>query len=258
MRTVAVVPARYAASRLPGKPLLAETGRALVLHVVDRVAQARTIDEILVATDDERIARVCAEAGVRAAMTSPACASGTDRVAEVAQRLSCDLVVNVQGDEPELPPGWIDALVQRMAHDDAPIGTVAVRSHDPAAFVAPHVVKVVCDPRGRALYFSRAPVPFDRERAGMPADGFLHHAGLYAYRPEVLAQLAALAPSRSERIERLEQLRALENGYPIVVVEVPGPAVGGIDTPEQYAGFVARTAAGRRARERDGHTPRGE
>ncbi len=240
MRVICVIPARYASERLPGKPLLDRTGKPLIQHVVDALSGARGLDEIIVATDDERIRNACERFGARAVMTSSGCRSGTDRVAEVVASLACDLVVNVQGDEPELPPAWVEALIEAMAHSDAPTGTVAVRCCDEAAFESPHVVKLVCDRNGFARYFSRAPIPYDRDTGGMPPRGFLHHVGIYAYRPDALAAIAGLPPSPLERTERLEQLRVLENGYAMKVVMVEGSVPGGIDTPEQYAAFVAR------------------
>jgi 3-deoxy-manno-octulosonate cytidylyltransferase (CMP-KDO synthetase) len=240
VRAIAVIPARYAAARLPGKPLLCETGRPLIQHVVEAVRQAASLADVIVATDDERIASACRGFGARVQMTPADCPSGTDRVACVAREIDCDLVVNVQGDEPELPAAWIDHLVALMDAGDAPMGTLAVRSRDEVEFESPHVVKAVVDPDGRALYFSRAPMPHDRETGGMPTNGFLRHLGIYAYRPEALEAITRLAPSPLEQIERLEQLRALENGYAIRVGEVEGAAPGGIDTPGQYAAFVAR------------------
>ncbi|GIW72397.1 MAG: 3-deoxy-manno-octulosonate cytidylyltransferase [Planctomycetota bacterium] len=249
LRAIAVIPARYASSRLPGKPLLAETGRPLIHHVVEQVRQARRLAAVLVATDDPRIARACAPLGIEAVMTPVDCPSGTDRVACVARaRLSPDdLVINVQGDEPELPPAWIDTLIALMAEDDAPLGTLAARSHDAQSFHSPHAVKAVADARGRALYFSRAPIPYDRETGGMPRDGFLHHIGIYAYRQRALLALAGLPPSPLEQLERLEQLRALERGFAIRVGIVQGPVPGGIDTPEDYAAFVRRMRQARGA-----------
>lgn len=243
MRAVAVIPARYGAERFPGKPLARETGRTLIQHVWERARAARRLSRAIVATDDERIASVCREFGAESAMTPRDCPSGTDRVARVAEALDCDLVVNVQGDEPEMPPENIDRLVALMEGSDCPMGTLAFETGDEAAWRSPDVVKVAwaatgTSTGGRALYFSRSGLPFDRARGGPPAR-FWKHLGIYAYRRDFLAKVASLAPSPLERAEKLEQLRVLEAGYPIAVAAAAADS-GGIDTPAQYAEFVAR------------------
>jgi 3-deoxy-manno-octulosonate cytidylyltransferase (CMP-KDO synthetase) len=243
LRAVAIIPARFASSRFPGKPLARETGKYLIEHVFERVRAARRLERVVVATDDDRIAAACREFGAEVAMTPADCPSGTDRCAHVAAGIPCDIVVNVQGDEPEIDPAAIDALVDLMAGTDAPMGTLAFESADEAAFRSPAVVKVVRDARGRALYFSRAPIPHARERGGAP-ERFLWHVGIYAYRRDFLLEYARMPVSPLETAEALEQLRALEAGHAIAVGVAPG-RWGGIDTPEQYADFVART---RRAR----------
>lgn len=243
LRAVVVIPARYASTRFPGKPLARETGKYLIQHVWERVREARRAARAIVATDDERIAAACREFGAEAAMTPADCPSGTDRCARVAAGLDCDVVVNVQGDEPEVDPQNVDALVALMERTDAPMGTLAAASDDAGAFRSPHVVKVVRDARGQALYFSRAPVPWPRE--GGPTR-FLWHVGMYAYRREFLKVLAGIPPSPLELIEALEQLRVLEAGYAIAVGDAVGRA-GGIDTPEQYGEFVKRYRAAHRS-----------
>ena len=265
-RAVAVIPARHASTRFPGKPLARETGKYLIEHVWERVKGAAGLERVIVATDDERIAAACAAFGAECAMTSTDCANGTERCAEVALRLDCDVVVNVQGDEPEMDPGNIDVLLALMAESaalDGPrIGTLAVRDSTATAegrarFLSPHVVKVVRDRAHRALYFSRAPIPHDRDHGGVP-ETFLRHLGMYAYERRFLcARGDAIGETRRstrqslaeagnggrlDRIESLEQLRWLEQGLAIAV----GDAVAeceGIDTPEQYARFVARWKA---------------
>ena len=238
-RAVAIIPARYASTRLPGKPLLAETGKCLIQHVVEAVQQTASIERIVVATDDERIARAVADFGGHAVMTDEACASGTDRLAEAATTLGLaddQIVVNVQGDEPEIPPSAIDTLVAMLAGSDAPMATLATPLANEAADDT-NRVKVVLDKRGRAMYFSRAKIPHDRDAAA--TGGHLLHLGIYAYRSAFLKTFASLPPTPAEQAEKLEQLRALEHGYAIVVgiVDYDG---AGIDTPEDYAAFVRR------------------
>jgi 3-deoxy-manno-octulosonate cytidylyltransferase (CMP-KDO synthetase) len=238
MKVIAIIPARHASTRLPGKPLLAETGKPLIRHVVEAVGAARNVERVLVATDDERIARAVAGFGGRAVMTRPDHPSGTDRIAEAAAGLDLagtDIIVNVQGDEPEMDPAHVDALVDLLAASRAPMATLAAPL-DPSAAEDPACVKVVTAADGSALYFSRAPIPFDRDGAGCER---LLHLGVYAYRKAFLLEFAAMPPGRLEQIERLEQLRALEAGHRIAVARVPS-AVAGIDTRNDYAAFVAR------------------
>ena len=241
---VAIIPARYGSSRLPGKPLLAETGRPLIQHVVEAAARARRPGRIIVATDDARIAAAVRGFGGEVAMTRPEHPSGTDRVAEVAAALpEAAIVVNLQGDEPEVAGAAIDRVVALLEEDPAaPMATLATPIRDEATYRDPSCVKVVCSGRGRALYFSRSPIPHHRDgAAGRPSWAHLH-LGLYAYRRDFLLVLAALPPSPLEAAEKLEQLRVLEAGYPIAVAVVEEPSVG-IDTPEDYRRFVARWRA---------------
>jgi 3-deoxy-manno-octulosonate cytidylyltransferase (CMP-KDO synthetase) len=247
LRAVAIVPARYASSRFPGKPLARETGKYLIQHVFERARAARRIERAIVATDDERIASACRSFGAEVAMTPASCPSGLDRCAHVAAKIDCDLVVDVQGDEPEIEPESIDALVDLMEKTGAPVATLAFRSRDEAAWRSPAVVKVVRDAQGRALYFSRAPIPHARDRAGGAPEEFLWHVGTYAFRRQALLEFARMPPSPLERAEALEQLRALEAGWHIAVGEAAG-RWGGIDTPEQYREFVER----QKKRERGG------
>ena len=246
MKAVAIIPARYASTRFPGKPLAADTGKYLIQHVYERVRQAEQIERVIVATDDERIARAVKGFGGEATMTREDHPSGTDRVAEAAADLECDVVVNVQGDEPEIEPRHLDRLVDLLADDSgATIATLAC----PFAVLAgadprdPNAVKVVLDVRSRAVYFSRAliPHPWIHQTTGathQPAP-YLLHLGVYAYRGDFLRSLAALAPTPLEQTEKLEQLRWLEHGHAIAVGVVDTAAVG-IDTPEDYAAFVKR------------------
>lgn len=234
LRAAAVIPARWASQRLPGKPLLAETGRPLIQHVWERVRAARRLDEVLVATDDERIRRAVEGFGGRAVMTRADHPSGTDRVAEVAARLQADVLVNVQGDEPEVEPDDLDRLVERLEQGTDDIATLArpFAADEAAAFADPHNVKVVFDAAGRALYFSRSPIPH-----GSAPEGAHLHVGVYAFRRAALLRFAAAPPSGLERRERLEQLRALEMGMSLGVVLTANDALG-IDTPDDYARFV--------------------
>jgi 3-deoxy-manno-octulosonate cytidylyltransferase (CMP-KDO synthetase) len=241
MQILGVIPARFASTRLPGKPLLADTGRPLIQHVVEAARRARRLDRVVVATDDERIARAVRGFGGEAMLTRADHPSGTDRVAEVAARHpdAC-IVVNIQGDEPELSGAAIDEVIEMLEYDfESPMATLATPIHDEAVFRDPACVKVVRSATGRALYFSRSPIPCHRD--GPPESGVWGylHLGLYAYRRAFLLQLAAMPPSDLERAERLEQLRVLEAGHSIALALVDEPSVG-IDTPEDYRRFVER------------------
>ena len=243
-----VIPARYASTRFPGKPLIPIAGRPMIQHVYERACQARLADSVVVATDDRRIADVVSGFGGQAEMTASDHPSGTDRVAEVATRRDCDLVVNVQGDEPCIAPQAIDAMIQPLRDDPGvQITTLAHVLTDPAALLTPNVVKVVVDRHNNALYFSRAPIPYYREgwqqtpSAVNPASpepsippGCYRHLGLYAYRRQVLLEFARLAPTPLEQVEQLEQLRALEHGYRLRVVPTTYSSIG-VDTPEDVA-----------------------
>lgn len=216
VRAVAIIPVRFASTRLPGKALASLDGRPMIRHVAERTCQARTVARVIVATDDERIASAVSGTGAEVAMTRADHPTGTDRLAEVAQHLDADVLVNVQGDLPLLDPAMVDRLVRRMADDATlPMATLAQPVHDDEEWRSPHVVKVVPDLAGRALYFSRSPMPFHRDgvRPGSPLGW--RHIGMYAYRRDVLLRLAALPPTPLESSERLEQLRALEHGIDI-------------------------------------------
>jgi 3-deoxy-manno-octulosonate cytidylyltransferase (CMP-KDO synthetase) len=247
MVTVAVIPARHRSTRLPGKALADIAGRPMVWHVAARARRARGIARVIVATDDVRIRDAVAGAGVEVVMTSPDHPSGTDRLAEVARGLDADVLLNVQGDLPLLDPAMVEGLAVRMADEPAlPMATVAAPLHDEADWRSPHVVKVVAGADGRALYFSRSPIPFDRDGVRAPAAPFgWRHVGMYAYRREVLLRLAALPPSPLERRESLEQLRALEHGIAIGVVPWRGTApLIEVDTPADLERARAAMAAG--------------
>lgn len=247
-----VIPARFGSSRLPGKPLLEIAGRPMLAWVIERARHTRA-SEVIVATDDERVAVLARALSVPVEMTDVHHASGTDRIAEVATRRGWsdeDIVVNLQGDEPGMPAALIEQVATLLqAHPSASIATLATPIGDPAAYRDPNVVKVVTDATGRALYFSRAPIPWDRDdaqgaRAGIAAAQ--RHLGLYAYRVGALRRLAASPVCTLEQIEKLEQLRALDLGLEIRVErarEIPGPDV---NTAEDLArAAVALTATAR-------------
>jgi len=218
---IAIIPARFHSTRLPGKALALIGGRPMVCHVAERTRRARGLARVIVATDDARIAHAIAATGAEAVLTRADHPSGTDRLAEVARALDAAIVVNVQGDLPLLDPAMVEGLVARMtAEPTLPMATLVVALRDQAEWRSPHVVKAVVGADGRALYFSRSPIPFDRDGRRAPGERFgWRHVGMYAYRRDVLLRLAALPPSPLERREQLEQLRALENGIAIGVVE---------------------------------------
>jgi 3-deoxy-manno-octulosonate cytidylyltransferase (CMP-KDO synthetase) len=229
-RVVALIPARYRSTRFPGKPLAVIAGRTMIEHVYRRVEQARKVDAFFVATDDERIADAVDRFGGVAVLTRDDHETATDRLAEVAAGLTAELIVNVQGDEPLLSAGAIDTAATLMLdRPDADIGTLRRRLDDPADLDNPHVVKVVVDRQGFALYFTRAAIPF--VRPGNPRPTFWRHIGLYVYRRDFLLKLASMPPTALERAEGLEQLRVLENGYRILTAETDADAIG-VDTPE--------------------------
>jgi len=226
---LAIIPARYQSTRLPGKALLDIDGRPMIEHVYRRVLGARSIDGVVVATDDARILSAVESFGGAALLTSPSHPSATDRLAELAASLRCNLIVNVQGDEPLLDPGVIDATVATMLADPSIEMATAARPLRAGEMPNPHVVKVVTDRRGFALYFSRAPIPFGRDASAL--DLARAHIGLYVYRRAVLLRLAQLSPTPLERAEALEQLRALEHGIRIKVVDTVYESIG-VDTQE--------------------------
>ena len=232
-RALAVIPARWASSRFPGKVLAPLAGQPVILHVLQRVKAAREVAGVLVATDDDRVVEVVRGAGFDAVLTRADHPSGSDRIAEAIDGIDADLILNVQGDEPLVDPGVLDRLVSRLRVSDAGVATLAVRIDDEAVAADPNVVKVVCDPGGYALYFSRAPIP-GTHPTGDRSTGWLRHLGVYAWRRESFEQFIAREPSPLERREGLEQLRFLEHGgrIRVEIVESAGP---GVDTPEDLA-----------------------
>ena len=232
MKVLCVIPARYASTRLPGKPLKDIAGKPMVCRVYDRAVQAGKVSDTVVATDDERILQAVTEHGGRAVMTRADHPTGTDRLAEVAETFpDVDLIVNVQGDEPLIEPGLIDELVTAFEEDaDLQMATVKTLMEDEAEIANPNNVKVVTDKQGYALYFSRSVLPYPRN-AGCPV---YKHIGIYAYKRSFLLNYAKMESTPLERSESLEQLRALENGYRIKVVETKAKFVG-VDTAEDLA-----------------------
>jgi 3-deoxy-manno-octulosonate cytidylyltransferase (CMP-KDO synthetase) len=237
MHVVGIIPARYASSRFPGKPLALIAGKPLIQHVIEQCQKARSLSEVIVATDDERI-RDAARKLCRVEMTAAHHPSGSDRIAEVASRCACDAVVNIQGDEPLIDPLVIDAVATAL--DRAEMSTAGAPINNPAEYENPNVVKIVVNAAGLALYFSRRTIPYLREAASssvseqLAAFPFLKHLGIYGYRREALLRLVQYPVSPLEAAEKLEQLRALENSIPIAVVKVAYDSVG-VDVPEDVA-----------------------
>jgi len=241
VRTIVVIPARYGSSRLACKVLAKETRKYLVQHTYERALCAARVCEVVIATDDERVMEACRQFGAPCVMTSPDHQSGTDRIAEVAAKRNCQIVVNVQADEPEIDPAYIDRVAQLLEDNPNMQMATLLAPFETAADIAnPNIVKCVTDANGRALYFSRSPIPYDRQTAGVgDISGYRRHLGIYAYRRDFLKVFTALSPSPLEQCEKLEQLRALENGFSILTATVE-KALDGVDTPEQYAAFVKR------------------
>ena len=237
MKVLCVIPARYASTRLPGKPLSMIAGKPMIQHVYERACQAQLPNEVVVATDNELVEKAVLDFGGKAVMTSPDHPSGTDRLAEVALMYpDIDVIVNVQGDEPMIPPEVIDRLAEAFNGDaDLNMATMKVVM-DEDDYENPAAVKVVTDQQGYALYFSRSLMPYPRNKP----EGFkvFKHVGIYAYRRNFLLKYAALAPTPLEKAESLEQLRALENGYKIKVLESDFQGIG-VDTPEDLAAVNA-------------------
>jgi 3-deoxy-manno-octulosonate cytidylyltransferase (CMP-KDO synthetase) len=237
MKVVGIIPARYASTRFPGKPLALIAGKSLIQRVVERCQAASALAEIIVATDDQRIFDAV-RTFCRVEMTAPHHPSGSDRIAEVAARCDCDAVVNIQGDEPLIDPAVINAVADALAQ--AEMSTAATPVRDPQEYDNPNVVKVIVNAAGRAVYFSRRTIPYLREAASrsvseqMAAFPFLKHLGIYGYRRETLLRLVTFPVAPLEAAEKLEQLRALENGIPIAVVRVDYDSVG-VDVPADVA-----------------------
>ena len=282
MKVIAVIPARYDSTRFAGKVLAKDTGKYLIQHTYERACMAKTPEKVIIATDSEKVVAAAAEFGAECVMTSPDHQSGTDRIAEAVTKLADsgqrignsdvyakrytlnadDIVVNLQGDEPEIDPANIDYLARLlMDNPDCPMATLSAEFQTADQVADPNIVKVAiawsvqrgADRKdlnakrcplnadcGEAIYFSRSVIPYDRDAAGVGnVQQYLRHLGIYAYRKDFLQKITSLPQTPLERIEKLEQLRAIENGYSILVGKVKHTC-DGIDTPEQYAEFVKR------------------
>lgn len=250
MIVYACLPARYNSTRFPGKVLAKDTGKFLIQHTYEQACLAKLPNKILIAADDKRIAQAAKSFGADCIMTSPDCASGTDRIAEAIADIDVDIVVNLQADEPEIDPKNIDYVAEILIDNpDCPMATLAAEFQNPDQIADPNIVKVVVtsyerratsDEIGRAIYFSRSVIPYNREKGGLgPVNCYLRHLGIYAYRKDFLLKFTKLPQGNLEQIEKLEQLRAIENGFEILVGKVQH-FCDGIDTPQQYAEFVTR------------------
>lgn len=240
----AIIPARLASERFPNKVLACDTGRPMIVHVCEAASRASLVGRVIVAAGDAAIVDAVHSHGFEAVLSRGEHVNGSSRVAEAAERLGLsgdDLVVNVQGDEPEIEPAVIDAAISASGRSPAPVSTVASPFGDDEDPRDPNLVKAVLDPSGHALLFTRSAVPFDREGTGRVP--MLRHVGLYVYRAWFLSRLGSLDETPLERAEKLEQLRFLEHGFRVAVAVAPSRR-GGVDTPEQYRAFVARWSAG--------------
>ncbi|HOQ05961.1 MAG TPA: 3-deoxy-manno-octulosonate cytidylyltransferase [Anaerohalosphaeraceae bacterium] len=241
MKAVIVIPARYGSSRLEGKVLAKKTGKYLVQHTYEQALKSRFAQQVLIATDDERVLQACREFGAPCVMTRSDYPSGTDRIAEAVGGLDCEIVVNLQADEPEINPEYLRRAAQLLAdHPEADMATLLAPFETARQVSDPNIVKCVTDAKGRAVYFSRSVIPYDRSNGGVGAvQQYKRHLGLYAYRKSFLMTFTKLPPGVLEQIEKLEQLRAIENGYTIWTAMVE-KAWDGIDTAAQYEAFVKR------------------
>ncbi len=239
MKIVVCIPARYASTRFPGKVLAKDTGKYLIQHTWEQARKAKLPERVVIAADDERIVEAARTFGAECVLTSTEHNSGTDRIAEAVGHSDAGIIINVQGDEPQIDPDHIDSLARLLLESpEAPMATLATGFASREQVLDPNVVKVIVDASGRAIYFSRSPIPYDRQRAGVGDVGhYLRHIGIYAYRREFLLRITSLPQTPLEKLEKLEQLRALEHGYTILVGKVEHTCEG-IDTPEQYAAFA--------------------
>jgi 3-deoxy-manno-octulosonate cytidylyltransferase (CMP-KDO synthetase) len=241
MKVVAVIPARLRSTRFADKVLAKDTGKFLIQHTYERACLAKLPEKVIIAADDEKVVAAAKTFGAECVLTSPDHQSGTDRIAEAVADMDVEIIVNLQGDEPEIDPGNIDYLAKMlMDNPDCPMATLAAEFQTAQQVSDPNIVKVIVGRNNRAIYFSRSPIPYDREMAGVGnVKQYLRHIGIYAYRKKFLLEITALPQTLLEKIEKLEQLRAIENGYSILVGKVKHTC-DGIDTPEQYAEFVKR------------------
>jgi len=247
MKVVAVIPARYSSTRFAGKVLAKDTGKFLIQHTYERACLAKLPEKVIIAADDEKVVAAARAFGAECVLTSPDHQSGTDRIAEAVADMDVEIIVNLQGDEPEIDPGNIDYLAKMlMENPDCPMATLAAEFQTAQQVSDPNIVKVIIGRNDKAIYFSRSPIPYDREKSGVgDVKQYLRHIGIYAYRKKFLLEITSLPQTSLEKIEKLEQLRAIENGYSILVGKVKHTC-DGIDTPEQYAEFVKRYKEGER------------
>ena len=241
LKIVAVIPARYDSTRLAGKVLLKDTGKYLIQHTYEQVCCAKMPDEIILAVDDEKVLQVCAEFGAKAVLTSKDHQSGTDRIAQAVRDIDADIIINVQADEPEIDPESIDLLASLIAEDsNCDMATLIAGFDEPSQIENPDIVKCITDNNNYAIYFSRLPLPYCRDNAGLgDLNSYSRHLGIYAYRKSFLKKFTAIPQSKLEKLEKLEQLRAIENGYKILTGRVAHHC-DGIDTKQQYESFVKR------------------
>ena len=241
MKSIVVIPARYGSSRFEGKVLAKQTGKYLVQHTYEQARCAKKANRILIAADDVRVLQACSQFDASCIMTRVDHPSGTDRIAEAVLKIEADIIVNLQADEPEIDPAYIDLIIELLIENpDADMATLLAPFETAEQIANPNVVKAVTDQKGRALYFSRSVIPYDRGGQGIgTVNQYKRHLGIYAYRKSFLQAFTQLPPGQLEQIEKLEQLRALENGFTIITAMVPR-AWDGIDTEEQYAEFVKR------------------
>lgn len=241
MKVLACIPARYESTRFPGKVLAKETGKFLIQHTYERACKAKLPEKVIIAADDEKVVAAARSFGADCVLTSAEHQSGTDRIAEAVADIDVEIVVNLQGDEPEIDPRNIDYVAELLLKNpDYPMATLAAEFKTAEQVADANIVKVVLDCNGRAIYFSRSPIPYDRDKTGIGEVGqYLRHIGIYAYRKDFLLKITKLPQTTLEKTEKLEQLRALENGCPILAGKVEHTC-DGIDTPQQYAQFVER------------------
>jgi len=248
VKVLVCIPARYSSTRFPAKVLAKETGKFLIQHTWEQARLARLVDKVIIAADDQRIAAATNTFGAECILTSAEHKSGTDRIAEAVADIDVDIVVNLQADEPEIDPQHIDMVAElliqtqnsKLKTQNYDMATLAADFQSAEQIADPNIVKVITDCSGQAIYFSRAPIPYDRESSGVgKVQQYLRHIGIYAYRKEFLLKITALPQTKLEKIEKLEQLRAIENGFPVLVGKVEHTC-DGIDTPQQYAEFVKR------------------
>jgi 3-deoxy-manno-octulosonate cytidylyltransferase (CMP-KDO synthetase) len=252
MKVLACIPARYNSRRFPGKVLTKDTGKFLIQHTYERACLAKIPEKVIIAADDQRVADAAGSFGAECILTSPEHKSGTDRIAEAVAGLDVDIVINLQADEPQIDPANIDYVAGLLIETEnaklkakkCEMATLAAEFDNARQIADPNIVKVVLDADNYAIYFSRSVIPYDRQKGGVGETGqYLRHIGIYAYSKDFLLKITAMPQSALEKIEKLEQLRAIENGYSILVGKV-AKACDGIDTSQQYDEFVRRTKAG--------------